>query len=299
MNRAFNKTLTIFFCVAAILLVPLLFMCGCEKRTVVSEGPQVIPVKVVPATYTTLYRMLEYVGNIKAQDEATVYPKVSGKIIEKVKEDGSPINKGEAIAFIDRDEVGLKFERAPVESPISGVVGRIYVDIGSNVTAQTPVALVINMDNAKINLDIPEIYLPKVAIGQQAKIALDAYRGEEFIGTVTKISPVLDLETRSAPVEITVGNRDHRLKSGMFAKVKLIIEERKDVISVLKEAVLGKYPNNYVFVVENNKAVIRNVVLGITQDAHLEVKEGLKEGDLVVIFGQQRLYEDAPVKIEE
>jgi multidrug resistance efflux pump len=121
-----------------------------------------------------------------------------------VKEDGSPIKIGEVIAYIDRDEVGLKFEKAPVESPLSGTVGRIYVDIGSSVTAQTAIAYVVSMDNVKTNLNIPEIYLPKINVGQAAEVFIDAYPDEKFIGIVTKVSPVVDLDTRTAPVEITI-----------------------------------------------------------------------------------------------
>ncbi|MCX7661604.1 MAG: hypothetical protein N2Z79_02840, partial [Candidatus Omnitrophica bacterium] len=104
---------------------------GCQKKAI--EKPQekeIIPVKVARVKLEDIQEILEYTGNIKAEEEAVVYPKVIGKIIEKIKEDGSFVKKGEAIAYIDRDEVGLKFEKAPVESPLEGLVGRVYVDIG-------------------------------------------------------------------------------------------------------------------------------------------------------------------------
>ena len=272
---------------------------GCEKNAAVKNNNQIIPVKVKKVELTDLAKTLEYVGSIKAQDEAKVYPKVSGKIIEKLKEDGSPIEKGEAIALIDRDEVGLKFKQAPVESPLSGIIGRVYVDIGANVTSQTAVALVVKMDKVKIDLDIPEKYLPKISLGQEANISVDAYPQEKFLGKATKISPVLNLENRAAPIEITIENMDHRLKSGMFARVELVIEEFKNVPTILKESIIGKDPDTYVYVIENNKAVLKKIVLGNRQGSNYEVKEGLKEGEPVVIMGQQRLFEGAQVKAEE
>ncbi|MBM3248075.1 MAG: efflux RND transporter periplasmic adaptor subunit [Candidatus Omnitrophica bacterium] len=284
----------------AFLMLLLLFAAiGCEKMAAVKNNDQNIPVKVKKVELTDLAKTLEYVGSIKAQDEAKVYPKVSGKIIEKLKEDGSIIEKGEAIALIDRDEVGLKFKKAPVESPISGIIGRVYVDIGASVTSQTAIALVIKMDKVKINLDIPEKYLPRVSLGQEANISVDAYPQEKFIGLVTKISPVLNLENRAAPIEITIENTDHRLQSGMFAKVELVIEEFKNVLTILKESIIGKYPDTYVYVIENNKAALKKIVLGNRQGSNYEVKEGLKEGEPVVIIGQQRLFEGAQVKAEE
>ncbi len=275
-----------------------LLLAGCQQQKA-QEQPDSIPVKVSRIEYTSLEQSIDYVGSIKAQDEATIYPKVSGKIIEKAKEDGSPVEKGEAVAYIDRDEVGLRFERAPVETPLTGVIGRVYVDMGEKVTTQTPIALVVNMDKVKTNLDIPEKYLPRISVGQEARITVDAYPKKDFKGSVTKVSPVLDQATRTAPVEIVVDNTEHLLKSGMFAKVSLVIDERKNIPVVMKEAIVGKDSQVYVYVIENKKAVLKKIKLGIRQGPYFEVTEGLKDGDLVVIIGQQRLYEGAPVSVEE
>jgi multidrug efflux pump subunit AcrA (membrane-fusion protein) len=287
------KSKTAFIGILSILLIS-----GCQPKVEKKEVRETIPVKVTRVELRELNEVLEYVGNIKAQDEVVVYPKVSGKIIEKVKVDGEQVNKGEAIAYIDRDEVGLKFEKAPVENPLTGVLGKFYVDIGANVLVSTPVALVINMDTVKISLDIPEKYLPKIYLGQSANIQVDAYPEEVFKGEVTKISPVVNLENRAAPIETKINNQDHRLKSGMFASASLIIEKHPSAVVILKEAILGKEPDTYVYLIENNKAVMRKITLGIHSGPYYEVLEGIKEGDLVVIVGQQRLYDNAPVAVE-
>lgn len=273
---------------------------GCQSRRneKSAEQKEAIPVKAIKVNFKTIENTLDYVGDIKAEDEAVIYPKVSGKIIEKLKEDGSAVTKGDAIAYIDRDEVGFKFEKAPVESPLTGIIGRFYVDKGASVTPQTPIALVVDMDKVRIDLDIPEAYLPRVVLGQIAQVSIQAYPDEKFIGKVSKISPVLDLETRAAPIEIIIPNSDHRLKSGMFAQVELVIEERKNTPVIMKEAILGRWPDEYVYIVHGDFAHMRNVKLGIHHGADYEVIEGLEEGDLVVVIGQQRLYDGAPVTIE-
>ncbi len=284
--------------VTFVLLFSILLIAGCQPKVEKKEVQEAIPVKVARVELRELNEVLEYVGNIKARGEVVVYPKVSGKITEKVKVDGEQVNKGEVIAYIDRDEVGLKFQRAPIESPIAGVVGRVYVDIGENVTAQTPIALVVDITKVKIALDIPEKYIPKVSLAQEAEIMVDAYPQEKFVGKVTKISPVVNLENRAAPIEITLDNQGQRLKSGMFARVSLIIEQRPSALVILKEAIMGKEPDNYVYSVENNKAVMKKITLGIHSGPYYEVLEGIKEGDLVVIVGQQRIYDNAPVTVE-
>ncbi len=277
----------------------LLAVLGCQKGEEKQPAKAIIPVKVSKVEFKDLDETVDYVGDIRAQEEAVIYSKVNGKIIEKVKEDGSLVNKGEVVAYIDRDEVGFKFEKAPVESPLTGIIGRVYVDIGENVTTQTPIALVVDMVRVEIDLDIPEKYYSKIALDQKAKIKVDAYPDEEFSGRVTKISPVVDLSTRAAPIEIAIDNPEHKLRSGMFSKVSLVLSEHKNVPVILKEAIMGKEPNLYVYVIENQKAVLRKITVGIRQGPYYEVRDGLREGDLVVIMGQQKLYEGAQVIAEE
>lgn len=286
--------------IAGILVSVVLCMGGCQKKEEVKpQEAQVIPVKVAKVELKDISKALDYVGNIKAKDEAVVYPKVSGKIIEKIKEDGNPVEKGDIIAYIDRDETGLKFEKAPIESPLQGIVGRVYVAIGSTVTPETPIALVVSMDKVKITLNIPEKYTSEIFLNQKAEIFVDAYPDKRFIGKVTKISPVLDIDTRSAPIEITIDNKGHFLKSGMFARAHLILKENKNVPVVIKEAIIGKAPYTYLYLVENNKAILKKVELGIRQNEYFEIRDGLKEGDMVVIMGQQRLRDGAEVKMEQ
>lgn len=271
---------------------------GCGGRKAKPAGAEAIPVRVRPVEIRDMRRSLDYVADVSAQDEATVYPRVTGKILEKLKEDGAPVKKGEAIAWVDRDEVGLKFEKAPVESPISGVVGRIYVDRGSSVSPQTPVALVVAMDTVRVRLDVPEKYLPSVAVGQSAEIGVDAWASAVFTGKVTRVSPVVDSASRTAPAEIAVANADHKLKPGMFCRVKLVIEEKMRAPVVTKEAIFFGGAENFVYVVDGATARRRAVKTGLREGPDFEITEGLKEGELVVVMGQQRLRDGAAVKAE-
>ncbi|MCM8801314.1 MAG: efflux RND transporter periplasmic adaptor subunit [Candidatus Omnitrophica bacterium] len=277
------------------------YLFGCQPHKPAQEKltEEAIPVKVMRVQLKDIAEVLEYTGGIKAYDEVYIYPKVSGKIIEKVKQEGSSIEKEEAILYIDRDEVGFKFERAPVVSSLSGVIGRIYVDIGQQVNPTIPVALVLNMDKVKINLEIPERYLARLSLGLTAEVMVDAYPQEVFLGKITTISPLLDSLTRSIPVEITVDNPKHLLNSGMFAKVRLLLQVYKDVPVILKEAIMGKEPDFYVYTVENKRAVLRKVSLGIRQGPYYQVRQGLEKDSLVVIMGQQRLREGVLVSAEE
>jgi len=295
MRTSRRLSFILFFCL-------LLGLAGCQRKETgldKSSGPEVIPVKVSEVKARNVQELIDYVANVKAQEEAYVYPKVTGKIIEKVKQEGDPVAKGDVIAFIDRDEVGLKFEKAPVESPIAGIVGRVLVDIGANVSSQTAIALVVDMDKVKVYLDVPEKYLPDVSVGMPASVNVEAYPEETFSGNVVRISPVVDTATRTSQVEISIDNKAHKLYSGMYAKVKMVTREFPGALVVLKEAVLGKEPQQYVYVVKEQKAEIKDIKAGVRQGPYMQIEEGLAAGDKVVIMGQQRLYEGAPVLAEE
>ncbi|MDD5555682.1 MAG: efflux RND transporter periplasmic adaptor subunit [bacterium] len=279
-------------------LIPMvaLLTAGCGRKK--EAPPEVVPVRAMRVETVSVSRTLDYASGIEAWDKAEVFPKVSGKIIEKVKEDGEQIARGETIAYIDRDEVGFKFEKAPVESPLEGIIGRVYVDRGAHVTPQTVVALVVDIDRTKVSLDVPERYHPQVSIGQTARVRVEAYPGEVFTGTVTRISPVVETETRTAPVEISIDNADHRLKPGMFAGIQLVLEQRENVPVVLTEAVIGREPNAYAFVVNDGVARMRDITLGLRENDLVEVIDGLEAGDLVAIMGQERLRDGAAVRVE-
>ncbi|MDD5775821.1 MAG: efflux RND transporter periplasmic adaptor subunit [Candidatus Omnitrophica bacterium] len=287
---------------AVFILCILLNAPGCGQNDSASSKsvvPDTIPVKAVMVKPGNIQEYIDYVANVKAQEEAYIYPKVTGKIVEKVKQEGDQVIKGDVIAWIDRDEVGLTFEISGVESPISGVVGKVLVDVGANVSPQTAIALVVDMEKVNVNLDISEKYLPDISVGMPAEVIVEAYPREVFTGNIVRISPIVDTATRTSMLEISIDNKSHKLYSGMYAKVKVVTKEFKDALVVLKEAVLGKEPQQYVYVVRDQKAAIKDVKVGVRQGPYLQIAEGLAAGDKVVIMGQQRLYEGAPVLVEE
>ncbi len=134
----------------------------------------------------------------------------------------------------------------------------------------------------------------------KAEITVDAFPGKVFEGFLSIINPTIDPATRTAEIEIYIPNEKYELRSGMFARVKLYLGEREALVvpaeSLCKMPGTGSY---YVYTVKDNKAVLKNVKTGITQNNFTEIIEGLTEKELVVTRGQNRLYDGAQVSIEE
>lgn len=236
----------------------------------------------------TLKHELLMSGSIKALEEATLFPRVNGKLLKNVLREGDSVKKNQTVSLIERDEVGAVYEPVVVPSTITGVVGRVYLDPGANVTVSTPVALVVNQEKVRVAVDIPERYIGEIYKGQPATLRVDALPGKEFEAKLTIISPVVDSTSRAVAVEFYANNTKGLLKSGMFAKVDITLSEKTNAISVSKQSVYTDEETNetYVFVpsADGKTAVRRNVKTGFINSNHLEVSEGLSAGEQVLTF---------------
>ena len=236
----------------------------------------------------TLKHELLMSGSIKALEEATLFPRVNGKLLKNVLREGDAVKKNQTVSLIERDEVGAVYEPVVVPSTITGVVGRVYLDPGANVTVSTPVALVVNQEKVRVAVDIPERYIGEIYKGQPATLRVDALPGKEFEAKLTIISPVVDSTSRAVAVEFYADNTKGLLKSGMFAKVDITLSEKTNAISVSKQSVYTDEETNetYVFVpsADGKTAVSRNVKTGFINSNHLEVSEGLSAGEQVLTF---------------
>ena len=283
--------------ILSILVVFVFFGCGNKNESVKEEV--VIPVEVAIVKRAQLNNILQFVGNIEGKDQVQIYSKVTGKLIEyKIRERGD-VKKKDIVALIDRDITGSKFEPAPVQAPISGVVVKTYFDQGDSVNSQMPIAVIANMDEAKIKIEIPEVDYPIVKLGQRAEIVIDAYANKKFIGKISKLSALIDSNTRTATAEISIKNNKHMLIPGMYARVKLFAGGHSGLV-VPRDAIL-KLPGTgvyYCFMVEENKAKKVLLQLGAAEKNLQEIKQGLKKGDAVILSGQGILKTGIKVEIK-
>ncbi|MBI5240245.1 MAG: efflux RND transporter periplasmic adaptor subunit [Elusimicrobia bacterium] len=282
--------------ILAVILALLPLASGCGKKKDAAERLDTFPVKTAPAQVRDLEETIILVGSIKAKAEATLFSRVPGKLQENLLKEGEPVRKGQAVALVERDEVGVRFEPAPVPSTLDGTVARIYLDRGENVTLQTPVALVVDLSGIIVQAEVPERYAARAAAGQAVRVQVEAYPDRAFTGRVSKVSPVVDPATRSTFIEARLDNPAGKLRSGMFGEVTLVTGSRSGVLAVPKDALTdGSGPA--VFVIEGGKARKREVELGLQGDRFLEVRRGLKPGEKVAVFGLYGLKDGSSVEV--
>jgi len=221
-------------------------------------------------------------GSIKALEEAVLFPRVSGKLQKNLLKEGDKVQKNQTVSLIERDEVGAVYEPVPVPSTITGVVGRVYLDPGENVTTNTPVAFVVNQIRVRVLLDIPERYAQLLHKGQEAFFTVESIPGKQFSAKVNVISPVVDAQSRTVRVELLADNKDNVLKSGMFANADIVLEERNNVLSVSGANIYTEDGKTFVFVPKDNKAFKKEITAGFGNDNYTEVKSGLSDGDVII-----------------
>ena len=182
--------------------------------------------------------------------------------------------------------VNKQLSDSSIEATITGVISARNFDLGSMAVPNVALFEIVQMEQLKVIINVIESDLAKISLGREVTINVDVSNTDIF-GEIIRISPTLDLVSRSASVEIKVDNTIGQLKPGMFAKVNIPVEVRENVVLIPRSALIGSQKEqSSVFVVdENNTGQRRQVKLGLSQGDIVEV-DGIDDGDRVIVAGQ-------------
>lgn len=189
------------------------------------------------------------------------------------------------------EELRITLGNTRILSPVDGFVGRRNVDPGAYVSPNVPVASVVDIRFVRLVAPLVERDMRRVLTGNAAQVDVDAFPGETFNGRVARVAPVLDPATRTATMEIEVPNPDFRLKPGMYARVRLTIEERANALVVPRNSLVDVEGKRGVFVPDaaGRQAQFREVQVGLQDDQRAEITSGLREAEKVVTTGAAAL----------
>lgn len=182
-----------------------------------------------------------------------------------------------------------------IRAPFSGRLGSRGVSLGAFVAPGTRITTLDDVSRVRLDFSVPENLLARVALGQPVRALSAAYGERAFSGKVTLVDNRVDPVTRSVRLTAEFENADEVLRPGMFLSVDLEVTVRESAIVVPEEAVVGEGLRHLVFLVIDGKAERRVVRIGQRQDGKVEIVEGLKPGDVLVVRGVQRVRPGAPV----
>lgn len=186
-------------------------------------------------------------------------------------------------------------------SDLSYVVAERMVSVGEMVRAfpTTPIYRLVLDDLLKFKATVPERYVSQLKAGQDVRLTVEAWPEETFPGKVSRINPTVNVQNRTFEIEVTIPNREHRLKHGGFAKAEVVIATTDDARILPLEALVRFAGVNKVFRVRDGKAEEVLVKLGSRGPDWFEILGDLKEGEQVVTSGQTRLANGTPVTIRQ
>ncbi len=238
------------------------------------------------------YRNLEKDGVVSSQQRETAEMGV-----EVTRAQMSLAQAQVAQAEAGLEELRIRLSQTDILSPLTGIVATRHVDPGTMVSAITPIVLVLDLSTMLTVVNVPEREINKIDVGGTAKVTVDALAGEEFAGRVVRISPMLDSQTRTAPVEIELENSGEHLKAEMFARVDLNLTTEREALLVPRDALIYRNEQLGVFVVEQEMARFQPVTTGLTEGDTVEVVEGLDQQATVVTRGANLLQNGDAVSI--
>jgi RND family efflux transporter MFP subunit len=204
-----------------------------------------------------------------------------------------------AVESANANVVALKkqVENTTVRSPQKGVVVKRMVEVGSVIGGGSPTFMVADLSDMIMKIGLTEMEIVHVKLGMPAKIRIDAL-SKDFNATIHTIGIAADLSGRySVDVLITDPAAKGELRPDLAGSVSLELPSLENAVIIPREALVSGIKDPKVYVVEEGKAVLRRIVLGVVEGTSAVVQEGLVLGDHVVLTGHNNLFENAAVRI--
>jgi membrane fusion protein (multidrug efflux system) len=191
-----------------------------------------------------------------------------------------------------------RLARTRIRAPFGGIVGIRKVNVGDYVRDGDALINIEDIAVLKLDFRLPEIYLARLKPGQELEVTCDVVPGVVFPAEVEAIDPLVDADGRAVLLRARLDNSEGRLRPGVFARVRLIVERRGNVM-LIPETALVPAPGQAQYVFQVREGVARQVGVrtGIRRAAEVEIVEGLAPGDTVVTAGQFKLREGDPVAV--
>jgi RND family efflux transporter MFP subunit len=184
-----------------------------------------------------------------------------------------------------------------IRAPIPGEVRQRLVSTGETIKEKTPMLQLVITDPLKFQGTVPERFAPEIKPEQPIDIQVEAFTDKAFPGVIQRVSPAVDVQTRSLALEARVPNTERLLKPGFFAKGLIFIGVNPQAIFVPEEAVYSYVGITKVFVLRDGVAQEKQVKAGLRREGWVEIAEGLQTGDIVATSSLPQLYQGAKVTV--
>lgn len=274
--------------------VLLLVLGSCRRASEEPSTRERLLVMVQPATRGPVEQVVELVGTVEPRRQTTVLAPVAGWVAAYTVREGDRVGKDAVVARIGREVPGLTFRELPVKAPIAGTVLSLLTPEGAEVGPGTPLMVIGDLSELQIRVGVPSELFHRIRVGMAARVRGPG-RGT-IQATVARRAPAVDPLTGMGQV-LLYPSASLPWAPGTAVEVEVILAHVVEALRVPREALIQKDGQDLVFVVENGVAHRRVVQTGLWGRNWVEVRDGLREGEMVVTLGARGLEDGQPVEV--
>ena len=200
-------------------------------------------------------------------------------------------------ANLNKELAKINLKKSLISSPLNGTIKTRFVKIGEFVRKGDKLAEILDLSRVIVKINIPEQDILDIKIGQEVSIALYILEDTNFLGKVKNIGLEADSNNRTFPVEIDVDNLKRKLRPGMLARATFTKKISENQIVIPRHTILEKEEGRVVYVFEKGKVLQRYIEVGLTKQDQVQILNGLKNGEMIVVEGHTKLSDGEDVNV--
>lgn len=199
-----------------------------------------------------------------------------------------------------KEEILAKLNDLKIKAPFKGVIGLRNFSVGSFINPGDIITTIYDLNKIKVIFFIPEFYLNSVFLSQKFIANFPALQDKEYSGKIFAINPLVDKNTRTFKVVGIINQeKEYDLRPGMMTNIKIIFNKRNSFL-IPEGAIVPNDDKSYIFFVnENNIALKKLVKTGNRKNGYIEIINGIKENDLIIFEGTNKISNGTKINVRK
>jgi len=221
--------------------------------------------------------------------------------LEKVKIELEATQYDEEASRLEMKAHEAMLEKSNLYAPSTGMIGELNVEEGENVTPNTLLGSHIMTEYVFAEFGVVERDVNKIALGQRARVFVDAFPDKTFEGVIENMAPLVSGASRTATVRVRIENPEQVLIPGMFSRIRILLYSKKNTLILPTDSIQGGEGDYWVYILntENNAAEKRAITIGYKREDYSQIDAGISEGELVAVSGLERLEDGKKIRLLE
>lgn len=201
-------------------------------------------------------------------------------------------------ARYDLENATINLDKMNVRAPFDGIIVSLpHYTAQSRVNQGSEMVGLMAYSRMYMEINLPESAIEYIRTNQPVHITHYTLQNDTLQGEISELSPAISTETRTFKGKILINNNQLKLRPGMFVKADIVVDRADSAIIIPKSVLLSRRNRKYVYVVEKNTAILRDIRTGLEDEDNIQVIEGLRENENLIIRGHETLRENSKVKV--